>query len=150
MHDRRTPTRPPRRPDRRGPPGHVPPPPPAPPAQATIARADPMALTRGASADNPPPRHPPRPHRPHRSRCPRRRFLCPRRRFPCPSSGTPTRVRPSVLLGGFGGGDGDGVVAETGDEIELSAEGFDVAGDGIDGGQLATERVMDTPLHFNL
>ena len=39
--------------------------------------------------------------------------------------------------GGFGGGDGEGVIAEAGDEVEPSAEGFDVAGDCFDGGQFA-------------
>ncbi len=38
---------------------------------------------------------------------------------------------------GFGGGDGEGVVAEAGDEVETSAECFDVTGDRVDGGKLA-------------
>ena len=38
---------------------------------------------------------------------------------------------------GFGGSDGEGVVAEAGDELETSAECFDVAGDRIDRGKLA-------------
>jgi hypothetical protein len=36
----------------------------------------------------------------------------------------------------FSGGDGEGVVAEAGDEVE-SAEGLHVTGDGVDGGQFA-------------
>jgi hypothetical protein len=35
---------------------------------------------------------------------------------------------------GFGGSDGEGVVAEAGDEVELAAECLHVAGDGVDSG----------------
>lgn len=37
----------------------------------------------------------------------------------------------------FGGGDGEGVVAEAGDEVEPSAERLHVAGEGVDGSQVA-------------
>ncbi len=40
-------------------------------------------------------------------------------------------------MGWFCCGDGEGVVAETGDEIESSAECVNVAGDCVDGGQFA-------------
>ena len=37
----------------------------------------------------------------------------------------------------FGGGHGEGVVAEAGDQVKPPAECLDVAGDGVDGGDLA-------------
>jgi hypothetical protein len=37
----------------------------------------------------------------------------------------------------FGGGHGEGVVAEAGDQVESAAECLDTAGDGVDGGELA-------------
>ena len=42
-----------------------------------------------------------------------------------------------LLSGGFGGGDREGVVGEVGDEVQAPAECLDVAGDGLDGRQLA-------------
>jgi hypothetical protein len=38
-----------------------------------------------------------------------------------------------LLSGGFGGGHGEGVIGEIGDEVQAAAECLDVAGDGLDG-----------------
>src|SRR5260370_19325139 len=50
-----------------------------------------------------------------------------------------TRLQPprSTFSGVVGRGHGEGVVAEAGDKVEAAAEGFDVTGDGFDGGQFA-------------
>jgi hypothetical protein len=55
--------------------------------------------------------------------------------------GLPVSAQCPLVLsgGGWGVGDGeaDGSVAEVGDEVEASAEGFDVAGDDLEGGDVA-------------
>jgi hypothetical protein len=41
------------------------------------------------------------------------------------------------VSGSFGGGHREGMVGEVGDELQVAAECLDVAGDSLDGGQLA-------------
>jgi hypothetical protein len=48
------------------------------------------------------------------------------------------------VVGGVGGGHCEGVVGEVGDEVEAPAEGLDVAGDGLDGGQFAALDLGDS------